>query len=299
MHYDDRFVKSSMKKTKFIAEVSSNHHQDIDRCFQFIDAASRIGCYAVKFQLFRIDQMFAPEILRKSEKHRQRKNWELPLEFIPLLYEYCKEKKIKFACTPFYLEAVDVLEPYVDFYKIASYELLWVKLLEKCAVTCKPIMLSTGMADLTEIEQAVNTINKQRNSEITLLHCVSSYPSPLVESNLAVIKTLKHKFACSVGWSDHSALPAVLYRAVHQWNAEIIEFHLDLDRKGEEYLQGHCWLPEKIENVISHINNGMSADGDGIKKPMLSEIADRDWRADPKDGLRPLIYLRSQWEQRE
>ncbi len=284
-----------MNNTKFIAEVSSNHHQDIDRCFQFIDEASRIGCYAVKFQLFKIDQMFTPEVLRVSEKHRQRKNWELPIEFIPILYEYCEEKKIKFACTPFYLEAVDVLEPYVDFYKIASYELLWTNLLEKCAATEKPMMLSTGMAHLNEIEQAVNVITKINDIELSLLHCVSSYPSPILESNLAIIGALREKFMRSIGWSDHSVSPAVLYRAVHKWDAEIIEFHLDLDTIGEEYSQGHCWLPEQIGSVISHISQGVVADGFASKEPALSELADRDWRADPNDGLRPLKHLRDKW----
>ena len=114
---------------KFIAEVSSNHNRDIERSFKFIDAAANSGCKAVKFQLFKLEKLFAPEILKKSPKHRERKNWELPIEFIPKLSERCKSKNIEFSCTPFYLDAVSELEPYVNFYKIASYELLWDDLL--------------------------------------------------------------------------------------------------------------------------------------------------------------------------
>jgi sialic acid synthase SpsE len=130
----------------FIAEVSSNHYRDLDRSFAFIDAAAKAHCGAVKFQLFKIDQLFAPEILEKSEAHRRRKDWELPVEFLPQLARRCVENQIQFSCTPFYLAAVDELEPYIDFYKIASYELLWDDLLGACARTRKPVILSTGMA---------------------------------------------------------------------------------------------------------------------------------------------------------
>ena len=81
-------------KTEFIAEVSSNHNRDLDRCIRFINVAADIGCDAVKFQLFRIDQLFAPEILLKSEKHRRRKKWELPLEFLPNISEHCRKRGI-------------------------------------------------------------------------------------------------------------------------------------------------------------------------------------------------------------
>ena len=100
---------------KFIAEVSSNHHQDIKRSFKFSDAADSAGCKAVKFQLFKIEKLFAPEILKKSVKHRERKKWELPIDFIPKLSERCKKHKIEFSCTPFYFDEVSELQPYVDF----------------------------------------------------------------------------------------------------------------------------------------------------------------------------------------
>ncbi len=280
---------------KFIAEVSSNHQRDLQRSFAFIDAAAQAGCGAVKFQLFKIEQLFAPEILAKSEKHRKRKEWELPLEFVPQLAKRCCELGIEFSCTPFYLDAVAELEPYVAFYKIASYELLWDDLLIACACTKKPVILSTGMATMEEIRHAVEVLRGNGCEELTLLHCTSAYPTPYTEANLAAIAMIRQATGCEVGWSDHTVEPAVIHRAIHRWDAKVIEFHLDLDGKGEEYAAGHCWLPEQIGVVIRDIAKGMAADGSGIKEPVPSELPDRQWRADPSDGLRPLKTIRDSW----
>ena len=282
-------------RIKFVAEVSSNHNQNIDRCFSFIDKAVEIGCDAVKFQLFKIAELFAPEILSKSKEHQKRKDWELPLLFLPQIAEHCKKRNIEFGCTPFYLNAVDDLYQYVDFYKIASYELLWNDLLIACAKTEKPIILSTGMASVDEIKSAINILIKSGCKNLTLLHCVSGYPAPINECNLAAIKTLRAippASHFSVGWSDHSAAPAVIYRAAHCWGAEMIEFHLDLDGTGEEYKTGHCWLPDQIKTVIETVRSGFQSDGTGKKTPTSSELPDRDWRADPIDGLRPMKKTR-------
>lgn len=284
-----------MNNVDFIAEISSNHHRDLDRCLRFIDTAAAAGCSGVKFQLFRVKDLFAPEILARSEKHRCREAWELPLDFLPAMANRCRERGVSFSCTPFYLEAVAELLPYVDFYKIASYELLWDELLVACAATRKPVVLSTGMADLDEVARAVAVLRQAGCRELTLLHCVSGYPAPAAECNLAVIETLRREFGCSVGWSDHSADPAVIQRAVHRWSAAVVEFHLDLDGEGEEFAAGHCWLPAAIGEVIAQVRRGIGADGNGVKLPTPAELADRVWRADPADGLRPLMAERAAW----
>ncbi len=281
-----------MSKPYFISEVSSNHAQDINRSKEFIRVSKEIGCDAVKFQLFKIEHLFAPEILEKSEIHRKRKEWELPVSFLPELSQFAHDIGIAFTCTPFYLEAVKELEPYVDFYKIASYELLWDELIIECAKTGKDLVLSTGMATLVEIEHAVNIFRKNSNAKLTLLHAISGYPTPVVEANISAINTLREAFKCDVGLSDHSVSPAVLLRAIHKYDACMIEFHLDLEGEGEEYASGHCWLPHQINSTIKLVNDGFLADGDGIKKPSPSELADREWRADPSDGLRPFKKLR-------
>jgi len=274
----------------FIAEASSNHGRDLARALAFVDAAADAGCDAVKFQLFQIDRMFAPEILAQSAKHRARREWELPLAHLAPLAARCAARNIQFSCTPFYREAVAELEPYVDFYKIASYELLVTPLLQACAATGKPVVLSTGMATLDEIKAAVSVL-----PDVTLLHCVSAYPTPVEDANLAAIQTIRDATGRAVGWSDHTRRPAVIERAVHRWGASVVEFHLDLDGEGAEYEAGHCWLPEEIAPVIARIRESLVADGEGFKGPQPSELSDRDWRADPTDGMRPLKHIRADW----
>lgn len=279
----------------FISEVSSNHAQDLQRSLNFIDQSADIGCQAVKFQLFRIHELFSREALKAKPELLVRQEWELPVGFLPKLAARCKERNIKFSCTPFYLKAVEELKPYVDFYKIASYELLWDDLLSACARTGKPVILSTGMATISEIEHAVDVLRMNGCAHPTLLHCTSAYPTPYAEANLSAIETIRTATGCDVGWSDHTVEPGVIHRAIHRWGARVIEFHLDLDGKGEEYATGHCWLPDQISAVIRDIERAIGADGSGIKEPSPSELPDREWRADPKDGLRPLQAIREQW----
>ncbi len=279
----------------FIAEVSSNHSKDLGRALEFIDIAAEIGCDAVKFQLFKIDKLFAPEILLKSQDHRKRKNWELPIEFLPHLAERCKKLNIDFSCTPFYLDAVNELELYVDFYKIASYELLWDELHAKCAKTGKPVIISTGMAEISEIVHAVEVLKTNGCKDPTVLHCTSAYPTPYNEANLAAIDAIRSATNCKIGWSDHTVNEGVIHRAISFWGASVVEFHLDIEGQGDEFESGHCWLPGQIKKVIDSVKSGVIADGDGIKAPTPSEISDRDWRCDPSDGLRPFKHIRKEF----
>lgn len=277
---------------RFIAEVSSNHHRDLQRCLAFIETAARVGCAGVKFQLFKVRELFAPEVLARRSDLQERQNWELPVEFLPQLASACKRAGLAFGCTPFYMGAVDELRPYVDFYKVASYELLWSDLLRACAATGKPVILATGMATLIEVREAVGTLRAAGCDDLTVLHCVSGYPAPVAECNLAAIQTLRDELRCPVGWSDHSANEGVMYAATFRWGASAIEFHLDLDGTGDEFKTGHCWLPDDIARVIHGVEDGHRARGTGEKVPVPAELFDRDWRADPEDGLRPLAKTR-------
>jgi N-acetylneuraminate synthase len=284
-----------LNRTRFVAEVSSNHNQNLQRCLDFVDTAAEIGCDAVKFQLFRIDQLFAPEILHRSESHRKRKEWELPIDFIGPIKRRCETLGIGFGCTPFYLGAVKTLKPFVAFLKIASYELLWEPLLACAAGSGCSVVLSTGMADIIEIDTAVRTIRNKGCEHLELLHCVSGYPVGAKDCNLKAIETLRERFRCPVGWSDHSVDPGVILRAVHRWEASSVEFHLDLEGKGAEFQTGHCWLPDDIQKVIALVRTGEESDGTGEKLPTQAEVEDRQWRTDPEDGLRPLQKVRSDW----
>lgn len=276
----------------FIAEVSSNHAGNLDRCIQFIDIAADIGCDAVKFQLFKIDELFTPEVLQGSEDHRKRRAWELSLDIFPALSRHAHERGLFFSCTPFYMDAVAELRPYVDFYKIASYELLWSSLISACSSTGLPLILSTGMAVLDEVQEAVKVARESGCADLSLLHCVSAYPTPFSECNLSVIETLRNTFGCKSGWSDHTVNPFIISQAVSKWSAEIVEFHIDIEGDGAEFAAGHCWLPSDIERIISASREGAIIDGDGMKRPVESEMVEREWRADPADGLRPLMATR-------
>ena len=280
----------------FISEVSSNHSQSIDRSLEFIDQSAAVGCDAVKFQLFKTEMLFSKEVFESNPETIKRKQWELPIEFLPVLSQRCKEKGIQFSCTPFYIDAVGELNQYIDFFKIASYELLWDDLIIACVKTGKPLILSTGMATMDEIRHAVEITNKNGCQNLTLLHCTSAYPTPYEEANLAAIATLRNEFGCKVGWSDHTVDSGVINRAINRWGAEVVEFHMDLEGAGEEFESGHCWLPKNIGHVIKQVRHGLIADGEGIKNPSVSELPDRNWRTDPSDGLRPMKSIRDTLE---
>ena len=287
-----------MRHTKFVAEVSSNHNQDLNRSLEFVNIAADCGFDAIKFQLFEVEKLFSPEARITNPQLGKRKGWELPPSFIAPLADRAHDLGMEFSCTPFHLEAVELLEPFVDFYKIASYELLWPDLAQACAKTGKPLVISTGMADLSEVELAVSAICENfPEINLTILHAVSSYPAPFAECNLAAIETLRQKFGFLVGWSDHTVSDGVINAAVFSQNASMIEMHIDLDGKGFEFESQHCWLPDKAKKLISNIREGEKSIGDGIKKPVPAEIPDRIWRADPHDGLRPFMYKRAEMNQ--
>tara|TARA_A100001015_G_scaffold315433_1_gene427241 strand:+ start:1115 stop:1975 length:861 start_codon:yes stop_codon:yes gene_type:complete len=280
-------------KTKLIAEIGSNHNRDIIRCYKLIDEAKNLGFYAVKFQLFKINALFSKDAKKTYKNVIKKRKRELPINFLPKLYKYCKKKKIKFSCTPFDLKSVEVLKNYVDFYKIASYELNWKELLEACAKTKKPVILSTGMATYEEVKKAYKILKKY-NNKISLLHCVSAYPASPVSCNLKSIDFLRKKFGCPVGWSDHTVNPLIIYNVIKFQKADIIELHFDLEGHGWEEKEGnhHCWLPKDLQKMISYINNENSVMGSFKKKYSLAEKNERKFRADPLDGLRPLKKFR-------
>ena len=293
--------KADRPPVRFVAEVSSNHQRDLTRALEFIDCAADIGCDGVKFQLFRIDELFAPEILAKSAVHRARREWELPTSFLAPIAARCRDRGLAFGCTPFYLGAVAQLAPFVQFLKIASYELLWDDLLVATAKTGLPVILSTGMATLSEVRHAAATLARAGARDVTLLHCVSGYPAAAEAAHLAAIDTLAAlgedfpDLNLRAGWSDHTVEPGVLFRAAHAHPTDMIEFHLDLEGHGDEFETGHCWLPEAMAKTIAAIRTGERAEGHADKAPTAGELPERPWRADPADGLRPLKALRQDW----
>ncbi len=319
--------------TRFIAEIGSNHNAHRERCEALVDAAAWAGCRAVKLQVFRVEDLFAPQALEAHPELERRRAWEFPLELWGPVRERCRKRGVELGVTPFALWAVNELADHVDFFKIASYELLWPALIRACAATGRPLVLSTGMATLEEVAAAV-AVAREGGAErqLRLLHCVSGYPTPPEQANLSAIAALREHFGAPVGWSDHTCSERVVRRAVTRWEASDVELHIDLDGHGQEAGE-HSWSPRRLRGLIASIEGrsrhtareepharagraegqvgpraadeaanpgpGTSAvpntaiDGDGVKRPMPVELPDVPWRADPEDGLRPLRSLRA------
>ncbi len=283
--------------TRFIVEIGSNHNRDLDRALALLDAAAGAGAGAVKLQVFHIEDLFAPEVLAAREDLRARRAWELPLELLEPIAHRCRELDVELGATPFGLWAIETLQPHVDFFKLASYEVLWHEMIRALAATGKPLVISTGMATLGEIDAAVTAARHAGCRDLRLLHCVSGYPTPPEQCNLSAIAALRERYECPVGWSDHSVRAEVVWRAVRHWGASDIELHLDLDGAGHEAGE-HNWTPAGLAELIAGLadaepNGPHAADGDGVKRPMPVEAPDVAWRADPSDGLRPLLATRA------
>ncbi len=274
--------------TKFIAELGSNHNGSLDRCYKLITTAKDIGCWAVKFQLFD-ENLYAPQYIKQRERLRK---WQLPLDYIPKIAEYCKEKDIKFGCSVFYFEAVEILKPYVDFFKIGSYEMLYIDLIKTVIQAGKPWMISAGMSlNYPGTIIAIQLMGaNMMNSPCTIFHCNSNYPALPEGCELKDIQELSSLFEFSktpIGWSDHTRHPGVIYAAIAQ-GAEVVEFHMDLeDEQGWEYEHGHVWLPSEIKEVIGNVRIGEAASQPNEQK--LEHL--RQQRTDV-DGMRPMREVR-------
>lgn len=239
--------------TRFIAEIGSNHNAHRERCEALVDAAAWAGCRAVKLQVFRVEDLFAPQALEAHPELERRRAWEFPLELWGPVRERCRKRGVELGVTPFALWAVNELADHVDFFKIASYELLWPALIRACAATGRPLVLSTGMATLEEVAAAV-AVAREGGAErqLRLLHCVSGYPTPPEQANLSAIAALREHFGAPVGWSDHTCSERVVRRAVTRWEASDVELHIDLDGHGQEAGE-HSWSPRRLRGLIASI----------------------------------------------
>jgi N-acetylneuraminate synthase len=284
--------------TRLIAELGSNHNRDAARALELVDRCADAGAHAVKVQVFRIEDLFTPAARAAHPELDARRAWELPLDLLPALRERCDARGLELGATPFGLWAIEPLLEYVDFLKVASYELLWHDLIAACAGSDRPLILSTGMATLDEVVAAVDVARANGADDPLLLHCVSGYPTPPEQVNLAAIATLRETTGCRVGWSDHSVDPAVVERAVRRWGATDVELHVDLDGRGHEAGE-HNWTLEALRRLAAVLNGDAAPppassplDGTGEKVPQPIEQPDVAWRADPSDGLRPLLATR-------
>jgi pseudaminic acid synthase len=229
----------SSKKTYFIAEISANHNGSLQQAKKIIYTAKKYGANAVKLQTYTPDTMTIKsnklDFKIRAGLWNGKTLWDLyekaqtPFEWHKELFGYAKKIKITCFSTPFDESAVDLLESLnCPFYKVASFEMNHIPLIKRIAQTKKPIIISTGMANLKEIDIAYKTAKKNGAKEIILLYCVSNYPSKISDFNFNNIKILKERYNCKVGFSDHSTDNKVVAAAIAA-GAEVIEKHIALE----------------------------------------------------------------------
>lgn len=263
-----------------IAEAGVNHNGKIALALKLIDKAKEAGANAVKFQTFRAEDFVVPSAkLAKyqkknmgSEKQQLAMLKKLELGFADFLKlkKYCDAKKIIFLSTPHTETAIDFLKPLVPCYKIGSGDLTNIPFLQKIAQKKKPIILSTGMAFLSEIKEAVGAIKKQGNKKIILLHCTTAYPCPPKEVNLKAMVCLKKQFNLPVGLSDHTLSITAPIMAV-ALGAQVIEKHFTLARTLAGPDHKASLEPPELKQMVRSIRDAEKILGNGIKKPTKSE----------------------------
>ncbi len=267
------------QKCILIGEIGVNHNRNKNTLFKLIDAGINSGVDIIKFQRFNSTKeisTFAEKTnyqKRQSESDSQlelARNLELPDDWLIEAYEYCKKKKVGFLCTAFETESVDFISNILGCktIKVPSPDITNIPLLEYMSKKFKGVILSTGASNLEECKRAVEIF---KENELIILHCVSEYPAPVDEINLNVMKTLKNEFKVPIGFSDHTEGTLVPIIA-SSMGAVAVEKHFTLDK----HMDGPDHLASADINEIKEISEGIQnvffASGDGIKKPVKSEL---------------------------
>jgi len=269
-----------MNKTFIIAEAGVNHNGNINIAKKLIDQAVEAGADSIKFQTFKTENLvtkdaskaeYQKEATGAGNQFEMLKKLELSYEEHILLKQYSQNKGIIFLSTPFDFESVDLLEKLdIPLYKISSGDLTNTPLLKYIAKLNKPMIVSTGMANLGEVEIAIEAIKEAGNDKISLLHCTSNYPTYYEDVNLNAMITLKNAFKLPIGYSDHTIGIEISIAAVSM-GAEIIEKHFTLDKKMEGPDHKASLNPEELKQMVLSIRNIEKAFGDGIKRCNNSE----------------------------
>jgi len=257
--------------TFFIAEVGLNHNGDIKLAKKLIDAAKSSGASAVKFQTFQTEKF-----VRKSNKYFDLfKQAQLSYEDFGELSDYAKNQEMTFFSAPFDIESADLLKKLgVPAFKIASSDLINMPLIRHIAKMNVPIIISTGLSVMKEVEEAVNYCLYEGNNKIALLHCIAHYPTIPEEANLDAIIQMKQKFPYPIGYSDNGESTLVDTVAV-SLGANLIEKHFTLDKKLPGPDHSFSIDPQGLKQLISQIHQIEKIKGDGVKIPRQSELEDR------------------------
>ena len=268
-----------------IAEAGVNHNGSLEQALKLIDVAVNSGADAIKFQTFNADRLVT-QSAKKAEyqiknsggdetQYEMLKKLELTYNDFLALFNACQEKGIVFISTPFDEESVDMLDEIgVSLYKIPSGEVTNLPYIRHVAQKQKPMVISTGMSTLGEVESLVEIVDSAANPNFVLLHCVSNYPAPPEAVNLRAMATMKQAFQRPIGYSDHTLGIDVSLAAVAM-GACVIEKHFTLDRSlsGPDHLAS--LEPGELKKMVDGIRVIESAFGDGRKVPVASEMETR------------------------
>jgi len=248
-------------KPFIVAEIGSNHNGDMDLCREIIDAAVEAGADAVKFQSWTEETLISEEEYQRNTEYTDKKKHFGTLremvreyQFTPEqhreIQQYCFDQGITFCSSVFSEQEADRLDDLdVPFYKIASMDINNLPLLEYVAGKGRPMVISTGMATLGEIEQAVNTVRAVGNDEIVLLHCVSVYPPDMDLMNLRNMDTLRRAFDVPVGFSDHTLGTAIPLAAIAR-GACFVEKHFTIDKDLPGWDHAISSNPEELSRIV-------------------------------------------------
>lgn len=273
-----------MKRVLIIAEAGVNHNGSLKIAKKLIDTAKDCGVDAVKFQTFTAEKIVtnnAPKAAYQKRttdsnesQYEMLKKLELSLDDHKELILYCQRKAIQFLSSPFDLGSIDLLDELgLNIFKIPSSEIINLPYLRKIGRLNKSVILSTGMADLGEIEDALDVLVGYGTSKdkITVLHCNTEYPTPFEDVNLKAMLSIKNAFNISVGFSDHTKGIEVPLAAV-ALGAEIIEKHFTLDKFMEGPDHQASLEPDELKRLVIAIRNIEKSLGNGNKKPAPSEL---------------------------
>lgn len=265
-----------------IAEAGVNHNGDPDLAFRLVDAAVSAGADAVKFQTFKADRVASPQAAKAAYQRRRTpedeaqlemlRRLELPFPVFESLHAYCSRRGILFLSTPFDEESADFLARLgVPAFKIPSGEITNLPFLRRVAAYGRPLIVSTGMAYLGEVEAALSTLAGAGAQDVVLLHCVSNYPADPADVNLRAMDTLRAAFDVPVGFSDHTPGIDIALAAVAR-GACVLEKHFTLDRDLPGPDHAASLTPDELTAMIAGIRRVEAALGDGRKRPAPSEV---------------------------
>jgi N-acetylneuraminate synthase len=269
-----------------IAEAGVNHNGDMQMAHRLIDAAARAGADAIKFQSFVTEELITPEAPKagyqvettgeEGSQYKMLKSLELSNDQQAELKEYCGKVGILYLCTPYEHTSVDMLD-HMDIaaFKIASTDITNIPFLRYIASKGRPVILSTGMSTIGEVEVAVNTLTiGGLSGKIIILHCTAEYPAPISEVNLRAILTMQQAFTCPVGFSDHTSGIGASPWAVAV-GACVIEKHFTLARDMVGPDHRASLEPGELADLVRTVRDVEAALGDGIKRPMPSELPNK------------------------